>query len=307
MRRYLRLLLIIFAFSCQIVFINRAVFAQEKIAAVVNNDIITQKDLADFINFMRMQYAAEMKGKQLEEKIESMKLDLLDRLIEDRLILQEAKRSGLAADESRIRSRINEIARRYPSDAAFQADLKKQGLVLADVQSKMRDQLLMYSIIDEKIRNKVVVRPEEVTEYYNKHNPQFKSKETRELEVFSLENEDLADAFCYGLRRKEKIEDLAVRFPFTLNRVTAQKGEDLRKDIEEMVFSLGIGEVSNPVRIDNKFYVFKLENVIAPRQLNLQEVQDKIHAFLTDVKMKQKLDEWLNELKAKSYIKISQN
>lgn len=307
MRSTLRLLLITFALTCQFVFVGKQAFAQEKIAAVVNNDIITKKDLTDFINFMRMQYATELKGKQLEEKIESMKLDLLDRLIEDRLILQEAKRSGLAVDESRIKARISEIIRRYPSEAAFQADLKKQGLVLADVQTKMREQLLMYSIIDDRIRSKVVVRPEEVTEYYNKHNPQFKSQETRDLEVFSLENEDLADSFCYGLRRKEKIEDLAVRFPFNVNRITAQKGEDLRKDIEDMVFSLGIGEVSNPVNIDNKFYVFRLDNIIAPRQLNLTEVQDKIHAYLTDVKMKQKLDEWLNELKAKSYIKISQN
>ena len=53
-------------------------YAQDKIIAVVNNDVITHKDLDDFADFLRMQLSREYKGSALEIKIESIKKDLLD-------------------------------------------------------------------------------------------------------------------------------------------------------------------------------------------------------------------------------------
>jgi hypothetical protein len=50
-----------------------SLYAQDKIVAIVNKDIITQKDLTDFINFARMQMLTEYKGEQLEAKIQAMK------------------------------------------------------------------------------------------------------------------------------------------------------------------------------------------------------------------------------------------
>ncbi len=82
------LLLIIFTAAYSLQFTAYNLFAQDKIAAIVNNDIITQKDLDDFLNFMRIQLSQDYSGKELENKIQAMKPDLLDRLIEDRLILQ---------------------------------------------------------------------------------------------------------------------------------------------------------------------------------------------------------------------------
>ena len=78
-------------------------YAQDKIIAIVNSDVITQKDLNDFLNFMRMQLMTEYKGKELENKIQSMKLDLIDKLVEDRLILQQAKKNNIQIDEGRLR------------------------------------------------------------------------------------------------------------------------------------------------------------------------------------------------------------
>ena len=76
-------------------------YALDKVIAVVNSEVITQKDLADFLNFMRLQYSRQFQGKALEEKVDSMKKDLLQRLIEDRLILQQAKLDKLSVEPSR--------------------------------------------------------------------------------------------------------------------------------------------------------------------------------------------------------------
>lgn len=291
-------------------------FAKEKIIAVVNNEIITQKDLDDFTNFMRIQLSKEYKENELEEKIQSLKTDLLTKLIEDRLILQEAKKNDskieirpgtsidIKPDENRIKARINEIKRYYPSDSEFQKDLARQGMVQADLEKRMREQSLMYNIIEHKIRSKIVISPDEVTKFYENNIKKFLSPETRELEVITLENEDLANTFSYNLRTGQKLEDLATRYPISVNKIRVIKDGELAKNVEEKVFKLGVGEVSAPVKIEDKYYVFKLENIWPPRQLSLSEAQDKIYAFLSEEKLQQNLSKWVNELKAKSYIKI---
>lgn len=297
----------IFAVSLQFTVYSLQLFAKDKIIAVVNNDIVTQKDLNDFINFMRMQLSKEYEGKELEKRIQSMKLDLLDRLIEDRLILQEAKKNNIKCDEDRVKARINEIKRHYTSEVEFQNDLAKQGLVQADIESKIREQLLMYNIVEQKVRDKIVVRPDEVTDFYNKNIKEFHTGEERELEVIVLENEDLARTLVYNLKSGQKLEDLATRYPITVNQLKARHGEELRKDIEDAVFKLTIGEISAPIKVDDKYYIFKLDNIIPSRQLTLSEVQDKIHNFLLEKKMQEELKEWLDELKKQSYIKVIQD
>lgn len=281
-------------------------YAEDKIIAIVNSDVITQKDLNDFVSFMGMQLAREHKGRELEKMIQAMKQDLLDRLIEDRLILQEAKKNNVTIDESRVKAKMNEIKKRYPSDMEFKDDLGRQGLTQADIESRIREQLLMYEIVEHMVKDKILIRPDEVTSFYNKNIKEFLSPEERELEAVTLENEDLAKTVSYGLKSGKKLADLAARYPLTVNKLKVRH-QELRKDIEDAVFKLGISEVSEPVKIDDKYYVFKLENIIPSRQLILSEVQDRIYAFLFDNKMQEKFAKWSDELKQKSYIKILQN
>lgn len=294
-------------------------YATDKIIAIVNSDVITEKDLRDFVNFMRVQLSKEYGKEELENKIASIKTDLLDKLIEDKLILQEAKiidykieiRPGasisIKPDESKVKARIGEMRKHYSTDAEFQDELSRQGLVQADLEQKIREQIIMYNIIEYQIWDKIMVKPDEVTDFYNKNIKDFVSAEEREVDCFSLDDRDLASAFSFDLKEGKKMEDLATRYPLNVNKIKARKGGELKKDIEEAVFKLGLQEVSLPVAVDNKYYVFRLTDIIPSRQLTLSEVQDKIHSFLFDFKMREKLNQWLQELKKKSYIKIIQD
>ena len=301
--------LLFFIFSFIFCFLNLKLpcYAKDKIIAVVNKDIITKKDLGDFINFMRIQLSKEYSGEELEKKINSMKVDLLDRLIEDKLILQQAKKDDIRIDDNRVKARINEIRSHYASNSEFENDLMKQGLSLGDIENKIREQMLMYIVIDSKIRSKLTVRPEEVTNLYQNNLKDFVSGEERELQIVALENEDLANSFSYNYKRGDKLEDLAARYPLTVDKLKATENGELRKDIEDAVFALNYTEVSKPIKIDNKYYVFKLENIIPSRQFSLTEVQDKIYNHLSETKMQEELTKWLDELKKQSYIKISQD
>jgi parvulin-like peptidyl-prolyl isomerase len=282
-------------------------YAQDKVIAVVNNEIITQKDLNDFFNFIRMQFSRELKGKALEEKVSSAKQDLLQRLIEDRIMLQQAKNDKISIEPARVKAKINEIKKRYALESEFEQDLAKQGLVQADLENKIREQMLMFNIVEQKVRSKVVVRPEEITDFYNQNKRKFLKPEERLLTVIVLQDESAAKSLSYSWRLGEKLEDLATRYTFTTNNLSASQGQDLRSEIEEVVFKLGIAEVSDPVKIDAQYYIFKLDDILGSQQLSLVQAQEKIQAYLFDIKLQEELMKWLDGLKKQSYIKILDN
>ncbi|HNW39661.1 MAG TPA: peptidyl-prolyl cis-trans isomerase [Candidatus Omnitrophota bacterium] len=297
----------VFLFTCCFVAIDGCLYAQDKVIAVVNNDIITQNDLTDFLHFMRLQYSRQLQGKALEEKVDSMKRDLLQRLIEDRLILQQAKLEKAVLDPSRVKNKIDEVRKRYSSEADFEQDLAKQGLVLADLENKISEQMLMYNFIEGKIRHKVVIRPDEITSFYNQNKGQFLKPEERVLTLVILQDEAIAKTVSYQLRLGTKLEDLAAKYAFTIDKFSALAGQQLRPEIEGTVFKLGIGEVSNPIKIDGQYFIFKLNEILGSQQLSLTQAQDKIQAYLFEQKMQEALVKWLDEIKKQSYIKIFEN
>ena len=288
-------------------FFSSCLWAQDKVVAIVNNEVITQKDLNDFLNFIRLQYSAQYKGKALEEKVGAMKQDLLQRLIEDRIILAQAKNEKMIINPDRVKVKIDEIKKRYPLESEFERDLAKQGLVQADLENKIREQMFMYNIVELKVRNKIVVWPDEITNFYNQNKRDFLKPEERVLTVIIAADEDVAKALSYQLRVGSKLEELATRYSFTTDKLSASAGQELRSEIEATVFKLGIHEVSSPVHIGQQYYIFRLDDIIGSQQLDLSQAQDKIQAYLFEKKMQEALAKWLNELKKQSYIKILEN
>ncbi|MDD5059654.1 MAG: SurA N-terminal domain-containing protein [Candidatus Omnitrophica bacterium] len=282
-------------------------YAQDKVIAIVNKEVITQKDLNDFMHFMRMQYSKELEGKALEEKLKGMRSDLLNRLIEERIILQKAKEEKIDINQERVKERIDEIKKHYPSEADFEQDLAKQGLVQADLENKIREQIMTYYLIEQKVRSKITVRPEEITSFYQEDKRRFIKAEERLLTVIILDDENMAKTISYQLRLGVKLEELAAKYPFSTDILSASKGQELRQEIEDTVFKLGIGEVSEPVEIDQQFYVFKLDDIIGSQQMSLSQAKDNIREFLVEKKTQKALAEWLDELKKQSYIKIFEN
>jgi parvulin-like peptidyl-prolyl isomerase len=292
------------AFIFSLIF--RPACAEDKIVAIVNCDVITQKDLNDFINFTRMQMSSEHTPQEVENKIKSIKKDLLDKLIEDRIILQEAKKDKIKIDESRVKARVEEVKKRYGSDSNFQAALAGQGLVQADVESRIREQLLMYGIIEAKVRSKIVINPKEVTEFYEKNMEEFKSPAEFQVESLTTEDAEQARQALVNLKNGKEPETLANTQSVSWDKMNIVKGQ-LRKDIEDVVFNLKAGEVSSPLKIGNKYYIFKLNRIIPPLQQNLNQVRDQVYTFLFNQKMEEELTRWLDELKKRSYIKIFAN
>ncbi|MFH1413504.1 MAG: peptidyl-prolyl cis-trans isomerase [Candidatus Omnitrophota bacterium] len=278
-------------------------YAESKIIAIVNSEAITQKDLDDFINFMRMQLSRELEGGALEDRVRSMSEDLLKKLIEDRLVLQEAKKNEISVDESRIRARINDIRKRYPTDNDFQADLLIRGLTQADLETKINEQFLMRGIIEQEVRRNVVITPKEITAFYNQNIEKFNAEEVRKVSVLMIDSGDLANKITPDLNSAKTLEDIAKDHSLSVESLEVIERE-LSEEVSRKVFSLKVGQRSKLIHIEGKYYIFRLNQIIPSRKLNLSEVQDQVSLYLFEKKMQESMLKWLDELKEKSYIKI---
>lgn len=278
--------------------------AQDKLVAIVNDYAITQKDLNDFMSFTRIQYESEYAGQELDEKLRSMRKDLLDKLIEEKLVLKEAVRVGIKIDPAALKQRIEEVKRRYGSDGAFQASLAQQGLVQADVEARIREQMLIYQLVQEKVRAKITVKPTEVTEFYRAHPADFSVPRQGEFDAVSLSDEASAGALRRLIEEGRSFEEACKEKELQPNRITAAQDGRLKKEVEEAIFGLPLGGVSRPLRIENKYYLFKLNSYVPPRQRTLSEVQEEIASRLYEEKMQRQLQAFLDELKQNAYIKI---
>jgi parvulin-like peptidyl-prolyl isomerase len=278
----------------------------DKIVAVVNDQIITQKDLDDFVNFMRIQLSAEYKGRELEEKMQQMKLELLTRLIEDRLILQQAKKEDIDIPREQIEKRLRAIKRKYSGEEEFQQALLKQGLVPTDLRTRIKEQMLIYAVIEAKIKNKISISPFEVTRFYEQHRGDFVIPQKRKVISLSTKTEEVAREVSGFLKKHpEAFGQVAARmFSLKMNDFGYIQKEALKKEIRQIVFGLKAGAISEPIEIEQTFYIFKVEEILPGREAGLLEVRDKIYNFLFQAKMERRLAQWLDELKQESYIEI---
>ncbi|MFA6349976.1 MAG: SurA N-terminal domain-containing protein [Candidatus Omnitrophota bacterium] len=278
--------------------------ALDKIIAIVNNEIITQKDLDDFCNYMRVQLSQQYKGKELEEKVQQMKPQLLQKLMDDSVVLQEAKKEKIKIEDARIKARLAETTAKYGSGKTFEEVLRRQGLVMADVEKRIRDQLLMYTVIETKVRQSIKVNPSEVTQYYQNNADKFILPEKRNLEVLSVKNLDQANLIYASLKDGKDIENVAKDNSLQIDHINAFKNGELKKDLEDAIFRLKTGEPTQPIKNVDTYYIFVLASIEPPKQQELSSAQEGIYEFLYEKKMQDKLAQWLEETKKRSYIKI---
>ena len=167
-RRFLRLFLISLLFFVGLTPVSDAV--DDTIIAVVNNHVITLKNLHDFLQIMQVQLAASGKS---EDEIRKIMTDFesngLNKLIEERLLVDEADKKGMVIRPQAIENQLNEIKKDYPNEQAFLDAVVTAGLTVTDIKKRITDDLKTKFLIETEVKSKIFVNPQEVTDYYQKN------------------------------------------------------------------------------------------------------------------------------------------
>jgi parvulin-like peptidyl-prolyl isomerase len=283
----------------------------DAIIAVVNDELITLKDLRDYIHSTYVSLVAQgVSDEEIRSMMQELQNDGLNKLIEDKLILSKANQLGLTVKDKLIDQRMDEIKSKYPSDEKFMEALISNGSTLTDLRKKVMDQYKIQYVVEHEVRSKIFVNPQEVTEYYNKHIEEYKKKESIDLEsIFIPFGNDKTEAYKKAyeaqnlLKEGGNFDEISKKYSSTPSLGKVERGQLLKK-IEDIVFDMEIGQVSDTVEVDNGIYIFKIVDQFPAEIYSLEEVKDEIYDALMKSKFKNEVGAWIARLKKNAYIEI---
>jgi len=140
----------------------------DKIIAKVGREIILESDL---VKRMQQLQASGMQMDNINQ------FDVLNDMIESKLIVQKAKEEEYEVDELMIRnmvdSQLKQVASKFPDELQFKKELRKAGLTVSDLKEyytdMMTEEQLKSQIIQKNIKNKIHITEGEVEEFYNEN------------------------------------------------------------------------------------------------------------------------------------------
>ena len=107
-----------------------------------------------------------------------LKLNLLNELIDNQLLLQRADELRLIVTEAEVDHRIAALSSPYSAEE-FQQKLSEEGLTPASLRDQVRQSLLIEKLLDREIRSRIQISPAEIEAYYHRNQAQFNVPETR--------------------------------------------------------------------------------------------------------------------------------
>jgi peptidyl-prolyl cis-trans isomerase SurA len=238
--------------------------------AVVNDEVISMLDL-----FMRTRLAALSSGIELTPESQSrLQQQVLRRLIDERLQLQEAERLSITISDEEVADALNGIARRNKlSNAQFETMLAQNQILPSALQEQVKAELAWRNVVRVRLVPTIVIADEEIDEVVarieaGRGGSQINLSEIY-LEVESVQVEDEVRRSATGLLEELRgggdFSALASQFS---QSATAAKGGNigwieetqLPEELASVVRGMKVGEVSGPVRGLTGYYILFLRN-----------------------------------------------
>jgi peptidyl-prolyl cis-trans isomerase SurA len=297
--------------------VARAAEVVERILAVVNDEIVTEQDLEIVMAPVIAQYRTMYAGGEYEEKAKQARQEFLSKVIDDKLILSEAKRKQVIVKDEEVDAMLADVRNKFSSREAFLATIEEQGMTEKKLWNRFRDQLMTQKLISYEVKSKVSVSPGEVNEYYKANEQAFKQGDRARLQHIlirtSARTEEEANALADDLRVQldagANFEELARKH--SEGAEASEGGEmgwiekgQLMGEIDEKVFALQPGQLAGPIPSSLGYHLFKMA---ARKEISvkpLADVRGEIQEILFKQKLGDRLDGWMKALKKNAYISI---
>jgi len=291
----------------------------DRVLAVVNDELITQSELDKVLIPLYMQYKQLYTNKEeLLLKMDELRKNVLNHMISEKLILCEARKQQIKIKPEEIEKKIRQLKSKFPSAQEFEKALISQGASLVQLQEKFEEELLKEKFININIKRMVMITPSEISDYYNAHIEDFRLEpEAQVLDIFIKvkegEDKDAANAKAEDiLKRLQKGEDFSELATLFSDGAHAKDGGSigyvskgqLKKELDDVVFSLNAGEISQIVTSETGYHIFMVVDRKEGIMLSLEDAHDKIRDILYRQKASEKLDKLMEGFKKNAYISI---
>ena len=290
----------------------------EEIVVIVNDEIITLSQVKEQDELLRQMLRMQFQGEQYQSEYERRRRNLLNEMIVESLLLQEARRKEINVDEQ-MKLYIENMKKEndIESDAELFQIMRQQGADPEEWRKQLRESIMKEGVIFTEVNRNIVVDDSEVVGYYKVHSKEFKVIPEYKLKAISISAELKSEEEVEAKKREisEKIasgQDLAALASEYSDGPEKEKQGDLgtykkgelEKNLEQAVEKLKVGEITPWLKMRNGWILLKLEEKKEERVKTYEEARKEIEQQLFAEIYQKKLNEFLNKLREQSYIKI---
>lgn len=300
----------------------------DRTVAVVNEDTITLSEVNELGKSFFQKVTEETPADRLNEALQQARKTVIDKLIDKKLLMQEAKKYSIKVSDEEVESALQRvIANNQTTMEQFRKEISTMGLTEKQYRENLRDQILNSKLINHEVRSKVVISEDKIIDYYDTHfTQQVGDGEYYILQIGCVWNaKDRGGATPNQAEAKakaEKIRDLALK---------GKDFKDLAKQYSDLpsgadggdlgmfqqsemapymlaaVQNLKPGDVSQIIETENGFQLFKLQSSQQGKIVTkapYDTVKDEIREKLSQQAMELRFKDWLKDLRDKAYIRI---
>ncbi len=297
--------------------------------AVVNEDVITLSEVNEYGKPFFQRVAEEVPPSQLDKALQQARQTVIEKLIEKKLLLQEAAKREITVGDKEVDRALEQIlAQNHTSREDFLKELSLMGMSEKQYRENLREQILSSRLINYEVRSKVIIPEEQIIDYYDQHY----TEQVGEGGYYILQmgflfdhnngEDGLNNGRAAARQRAEKVraqllngadfKELARKYS---ELPSAADGGDIgvfRENemadyMRRVVPKLKPGEISEIVETPTGFQIFKLlssqEGQIITK-VPYESAKEEIRQILYKREMERRYREWMQEIRSQAYIKI---
>lgn len=291
----------------------------DKVVAIVNNEIITQSELASALSETKKQFTETHTPMPSGD---TLKDQVLNELINHKLQLQIAQTANITTSDAEINQVIqNIVTTNHLSFPQFKQELAKRGMTFAGYKNKIHDEVIIRKLQREALAKKVTLNDQDVESAFNTASKQLAAQkqvphgaaEYRVLDFLAQVPENPTPAQIQAAKNQAK--NLIAQITKTANLeqffkdnhgsdLGWRKAGDLPDIFAKAVLKLRPKEVAGPIPAPNGFHVILLIDVKGAAALPQNITKDQAKDFAFQQKFNEELKKWIEELRSRAYIKI---
>ena len=267
-----------------------------------------------------------------QEEALSLKLSILDELVNSEILLERANKMNLVASDAEVEDKFTESKSPF-TEEEFQRKLKESGLAVNDLKSDIRRQLSIQKLLNREVVAKISITDQDVSDFYNKNRAQFNvvepqyhiaqivitprpdpSVHNRKSDKAGNEAEAGRKAAMLAQKLKAGADFAQVAMDYSEDS-TASSGGDIgfvpesafnRSDpsLKRMVLSMAPGQVSQPIPGAGGYRILKLiaKEPAGQRDLSDPQVQQGIRDALRNHKEQLLRSAYITEARDEAHV-----
>src|SRR5262245_48369713 len=301
----------------------------EEIVAWVNNDIILKSEYERRKAQIREDLAQPaprgkgLQGAQLDQAMNEQSKVLLQQMIDETLLLQQARDMGLSAETELVKTKDRlRQEQKLDSIEALEKEIVAQGYSLDEFNQNIRVQYLTSQVFQREVYPRVTITMEEARKYYDSHVKEFDRPAGIRVREITIITENRSPEQVANQRKKAEEALAAIKKGDDFGQVadkyseseTAREGGDLgffakgelSPVLETVTDKLEKGQVSDVIPVQGAFMIIKVDDKHTGGILSFDLAQKEIFDRLWQQAVPGKIREYLTKLRTDGFIRVAE-